>query len=294
MTASRQSAFKLGIIGHPIHHTLSPLLHTTLMQALGLSGHYEAFDIAPDVLAERLSALRDNGFTGLNVTIPHKVAVIPLLQSVSPAAQRLQSVNTLVLTPDGIHGDNTDLPGFTASLPRPVREGIAEQSVLILGAGGSARTVLAAMADLNAKSVTVCRRSPQKSAGLEALAGGWLAFQPEGIPLNWLTFETLDDLSRYGLIINTTPVGMASHSAESPLTDRQLDTLTPGCHVHDLIYRPQETRLMQAAAERKATVQNGLAMLVHQGVAAFEIWSGVPVAAEVTATVHQTLLDALQ
>jgi shikimate dehydrogenase len=282
---------KLGLIGHPLTHTLSPVLHAELLRMTGLKGEYLPYEITPAALKEHLSAFAHAGGRGLNVTIPHKVVIVPYLTGLSPEAELMGAVNTLVFTPEPpvdsnvlgaagpdytIHGYNTDVTGFVRSLPASVTEHLPESHIVLLGAGGSARAVVAGLLRLGTRRLTLVLRNPDKAAAFMALAEEMKAFYETETELSWLPMESLPVLRDVLGVINSTPVGMWPETDASPLSRGWLATLatdgpvTP--FVYDLIYRPLETKLLRDAATLGYTTVNGLDMLIHQGIAAFETW----------------------
>ena len=275
----------VGVLGDPVRHSLSPAMHNAALAALGLDWVYLALPVAAADLATVVAALEALDCRGLNVTIPHKQAVAALAAELSPLAQRLGAVNTLVRRPGGGWlGTNTDVEGFLG----PLREGDwPGQRAVVLGCGGSALAVLAGLEQLGFSSIAVAGRNATALAALQAGCRDWL---PALEPLAWTTADDerlLQALAQADLVVNCTPVGMASTSDplaanRSPLAAAALDRLRPGCGVYDLIYTPRPTALLRGAAERGCRTWDGLEMLVQQGAAALRLWSGrdtVPVTA---------------
>ncbi len=280
----------VGVLGDPVRHSLSPAMHNAALAALGLDWVYLALPVSAPDLATVVAALEALDCRGLNVTIPHKQAVAALAAELSPLAQRLGAVNTLVRRPGGGWlGTNTDVEGFLA----PLREGdwpgqrAHGQRAVVLGCGGSALAVLAGLEQLGFCSIAVAGRNANALAALQAGCRDWL---PALEPLAWTTADDerlLQALAQADLVVNCTPVGMASTrdpmaANRSPLATAALDRLRPGSGVYDLIYTPRPTALLRGAAERGCRTWDGLEMLVQQGAAALRLWSGrdtVPVAA---------------
>lgn len=281
-----------GLLGNPVHHSLSPAMQNAALQELGLDWVYLALPTPTAELAGVLRALEAIGCRGLNVTIPHKQAVATLAAELTPLAERVGAVNTLVpRSQGGWLGTNTDVEGFSAPLRQisPVRQigddgGWRGREAVVLGCGGSARAVVAALVELGIGRIRLVGR---QAASLEAFAadcGPWAA----GLePLLWpddSVSEAADPLAQAlagaDLLVNTTPVGMAAAgdaaaAARSPLQPRQREALTPACTVYDLIYTPRPTALLRDAAARGCRTIDGLEMLVQQGAAALRLWSGV-------------------
>jgi shikimate dehydrogenase len=252
------------LFAHPAGHTVSPAMHRAALAAAGVAGSYDALDVPPAGLPAAVAALRRPPWWGANVTVPHKTAVVPLLDELAPAARRLGAVNTIVRRGDRLVGDNTDLPGFARALA-DLPLNLAGADVVVLGAGGAARAVVAVLADAGARIALHNRSRARAEALLEALG--------------WAAVDLLDDAdladaaSGCDLLVQTTTVGMAGGPPGSPLP---AGALPRRGSVVDLIYRPSRTPLLAAAQAARLTVQNGLPMLVYQGGLAFEAWTGVP------------------
>jgi shikimate dehydrogenase len=269
----------LGVIGHPIGHSLSPVMHNAAL--LHLPQHdfvYVAFPIAPENLAIAVQGFDSIGVVGFSVTIPHKQAIMSQLVAISEVAQAIGAVNTVWKQPDGWHGTNTDITGFMAPLLAMNRDWSAV-NVLCLGNGGAARAIVAGCAQLGVRSIQVIGRNP------ENLAIFYQSFQSvESIRdrLSIHSWNAVDNLvPNAGLIVNTTPIGMVPNPSASPLTESQAANIQPGTIAYDLIYTPSPTQFLQQAQTQGAIVFDGLEMLVQQGAEALKIWTGcdqVPVA----------------
>ncbi len=285
-----------GVLGDPVHHSLSPVMHNAALRDLGLDWVYLALPVPAAKLAPVLAALEAIGCRGLNVTLPHKQAAAALADTLTPLARRLGAVNTLVPREGGGWlGANTDVEGFLAPLRLAIPEAEAggrpwsERQAVVLGCGGSARAVVAGLVDLGVGRIRVAGRS---EAGLDAFLAGCSAWSPALEPLLWREEpperpgDLRDALGTADLVVNTTPVGMASAAdplaaTRSPLRADQLEALPAGATVYDLIYTPRPTALLRLAQERGCGAIDGLEMLVQQGAAALRLWSGlqqVPVA----------------
>jgi shikimate dehydrogenase len=270
-------------------------MHNAALAALGLDWVYLALPVTAADLATVVAALEALDCRGLNVTIPHKQAVAALAAELSPLAQRLGAANTLVRRPGGGWlGTNTDVEGFLAPLGEGNRPG---ERAVVLGCGGSALAVLAGLEQLGFSSIAVAGRNATTLAALQAGCRDWL---PALEPHAWTTANDerlLQALAQADLVVNCTPVGMASTrdpmaANRSPLAAAALDRLRPGSGVYDLIYTPRPTALLRGAAERGCRTWDGLEMLVQQGAAALRLWSGrdtVPVDA-----MRQAALERLQ
>ena len=285
----------VGVLGNPVRHSLSPAMQNAALQAMGLDWIYLALPAPAEHFEAVVASLETLGCRGLNVTIPHKQAACDLADELSPLAERLGAVNTLVpRSTGGWYGTNTDVEGFCAPLREHGPEHWRGQRALVLGCGGSARAVVAGLVELGLGAIEVAGRDP---ARLQAFAADCAAWAPQLQPLDWNEADALEaGLTAATLVVNTTPVGMHSTSDPAatercPLSPEQLARLSAGSTVYDLIYTPRPTLLLQAAAARGCAAIDGLEMLVQQGAAALRLWSGradVPVE-----VMRQALLERL-
>ncbi len=254
------------VIGLPVKHSLSPAMHNAAFRAVGLDAHYDAREVQPAELAAVVDSFRDPACLGANVTAPHKQAVIPLLDSLTDEALGLGAVNTIVQRDGRLIGDNTDAAG----LQRWFREAgivVAGREVLVLGAGGAARSAVRALARGGARSVLVLNRTHARAAGLVAE----LAASVPGTELTAgaLAAAAAPTLQGMHVVINATSL---SHLGGTP--EVHPSWFADGCVAVDLAYNPPETGFMCAARDAGARTENGLGMLVHQAVLAFERWTG--------------------
>jgi 3-dehydroquinate dehydratase/shikimate dehydrogenase len=241
-----------GVIGNPIAHSLSPLLHNTGFHARALNAVYLPFLVKD--LRDFLSSAADFGLRGFSVTLPHKQSILKHLSACEPLAAEIGAVNTVTVRSDGsLHGCNTDYVGVLRALEKKLR--LAQSRVLILGAGGSARAAAFALARAGA-CICICARRDSAARELARAVGG------EVIPRRALRSESFD------AILNATPIGMHPHTAISPLTSRELHCRI----VMDLIYRPERTRLLQLAAKKGIATVSGVEMFLAQGIAQWELW----------------------
>lgn len=261
----------VGLIGYPVGHSRSPAMQQAAFDALGIPARYVLWETPPETLAERIASLRAPDVLGANVTIPYKTAVVPLLDALAPSAlQAGGAVNTIVRGADGrLTGHNTDVTGVLRVLDS-YGAGDAGQSALVLGAGGAARAAWAA-AHERAMTLRVAARRP--SVAREALSALGLSLA-ETIPLD-APDELAKALAASSILINATSVGMGDPLA-SPLSAELLARLPPTALVFDMVYAPLETALLRMAQARGLRVVRGLEMLLEQGAAAFELWTGSP------------------
>ena len=271
----------VGVIGDPVEHSRSPQMHNAAFAKAGLDYVYVPFHVRPNDLRDAIAGFKAINVVGINVTLPHKQAVIPYLTSVSREAELIGAVNTLTFVGDEIHGDNTDAPGVLRALEEngdmsvPVGEG-----VVVLGAGGAARAVVVALALAGVASITIANRTVEKAVSLaeEMHQKTDVAMQGMG-----LTDARLPAAVRQSaLLLNT---ATASMDTTHPLLI-SADWLQPNAIVYDIVYTPPVTPLMQAATECGCQTLGGIGMLVHQGAIAFEKWTGI---APCTETMRQAL-----
>ena len=254
-----------GVMGWPVAHSRSPLIHNHWIAQHGLQGAYVLLPVRPEHLEQALRALPVMGFAGCNLTIPHKIEALRLVDHVDANAARIGAVNTVVVESDGsLSGRNTDGYGYIQSLLEAQPHWRADAGpITVVGAGGAARAVLAGLIDAGAINIRLTNRSDTKAVDMAQEFGGPVHAVP------WQDrHDTLRDCS---LLVNTTNQGM---HGQAPL-DVALETLAPGALVSDIVYVPLQTPLLEQAQRRGHTTVHGLGMLVHQARAAFEAWFGV-------------------
>lgn len=265
----------LGLIGHPVGHSLSPVIHNAAFAALGLNACYLSWDVEPTRLGDALDGARAMGFAGLNVTIPHKETVTSWLDELSPSAVMAGAVNVIENRNGYLIGHNTDGAGFLRALALDCGFQPAGKRVLILGAGGAARAIASALIAAGVGRLTVANRTLSRAQDLVAhltrtfpSAGAVNAVDlgPES--------AMAGVLSECNLVINCTPVGMPPATGLSPLA--AVDDLPGECLVADTIFNPRRTRLLAMAEARGLRTMGGQGMLVHQAALAWEIWFGQP------------------
>jgi len=250
---------RFALLGHPVSHSISPVMMQSALDTLAPGGRYEAADVVPGELEETLLDLVARGYSGFNLTIPHKVAAAALVQQFSSAAQRCGAINCIAVEDDGqLTGYNTDLGGVRYLLERV--EG-APESVLLLGAGGAARAVAAALEDLGFPAPAFATRSPQTATAFRR-------FFPAATGHPWYRLTEPAFTAGFDLVVNCTPIGMRPATDEAPVTA----CFHSGQAVLDLIFNPRPTRLLREAAEAGASVSDGLGMLAIQGALALTIW----------------------
>ncbi len=259
---------RVGLIGAPLAHSLSPALHSAAFQAQGLDWRYQLLEVGPEHLAGRLEQLRDEPWVGFNVTLPHKVQVMRHLDRIDEAADGIGAVNTVVRRGRGLVGLNTDAAGLLRDLERlaiPVKE----RRVLLLGAGGAARAVAWALAGQGCAVTIVARRKEQADELVNAVPQG---MRPQLTVRSWQD-ETFASAPDEALVVNGTPVGMWPRVNASPWP-ADIPLPSEGA-IYDLVYRPHETALVRRAREAGLEAHGGLGMLVEQAALGNEQWTGM-------------------
>jgi shikimate dehydrogenase len=253
-----------GVIGHPVAHSRSPRLHRHWLNTYGLPGFYVPMDVAPQDLETVLRSLPKAGFVGVNVTIPHKEAVMNIADQITDRATLIGAANTLIFREDGkIHADNTDGYGFITNLQDGAPDWKADAGpAVVLGAGGAARAVVASLLDAGVPELLLTNRTRNRAEALKEEFGNKIKV------VEWVQAGNI--LEGAGLVVNTTSLGMVG----KPELRVPLDGLEAHTVVTDLIYAPLKTGLLQAAEEVGCTTVDGLGMLLHQAVPGFERWFG--------------------
>ncbi len=258
--------FKMaGVIGWPVAQSRSPVLHGHWLSQYGIRGAYLPLPVQPERLQDAVRGLRALGFSGCNVTIPHKLAMLKLVDKVDPVAARIGAVNTVVVQDDGtLSGFNTDAYGFLANL-RDARTGWNSSAgpIVVLGAGGAARAVVVALLDDGAQQIRLLNRTTERAQQLARIDSSRVKVE------DWDRRAAV--LDGAALLVNSTSQGMVGY----PPLDVSLDALPKTASVCDIVYNPLETPLLAAARRRGNTAIDGLGMLLHQAVPAFEAFYGV-------------------
>jgi shikimate dehydrogenase len=254
---------RAGVVGHPVKHSRSPIIHGYWLEQFGINGRYDRYDVKPEDFSHFVKTLSEQGLQGVNVTIPHKEAAFLALDEATERARRLKAANTLWFENGKLWGDNTDSIGFLANLDQghPGWD-INAKSALILGAGGAARAIIAGLQERNIEKITIVNRTRERAEELALMSGGQVAVA------EWskLSFQ----LESADLVVNTTSLGMSGQ----PDLDLSLDPLGKNALVTDIVYVPLETNLLKQARLRGNPVVDGLGMLLHQAVPGFEHWFG--------------------
>jgi shikimate dehydrogenase len=272
---------RAGVMGWPVEHSRSPPLHRFWLEEYGIDGDYTLLPVPPERLAAELRGLGARGFVGCNLTIPHKEAAVAIVDRVDAAARRIGAVNTVVVAADGaLEASNTDAFGFIENLRAAVPDWHAASGpAVVLGAGGAARAVLAALLDAGSSEIRLLNRHRARA---DALAGAFGRTIRVG---DWSERDAA--LAGAALLVNTTSLGQTGQ----PPLDLALDALPESAAVNDIVYVPLETPLLAAARARGNAVVDGLGMLLHQARPAFAAWFGIM--PEVTPALRRTLVARL-
>jgi shikimate dehydrogenase len=272
------------LLAHPAGHSLSPAMHNAAFKYLSIAGRYEAVDVTHEHLAELVQGLRENDVYGANVTIPHKVAVMPMMDRLSKAAKTIGAVNTIVNNNGELVGHNTDAAGFLQGL-EDEKVFLRKKVAVMLGAGGAARAIAYALLNSGVAKLWIYNRTPERAAELVkefAKVGSAAVLKHEELPFIIRQAE---------ILVNTTSVGMEHGGVvpdESPLPEGFLPKQGFVC---DIVYRPARTRLLEDAKEASLKTQNGLPMLVYQGAEAFRLWTGQEAPAQVMMEAAKNVLN---
>jgi shikimate dehydrogenase len=263
----------LGVIGDPVEHSFSPVMHNAAIAHLGLDYVYLPLPVKADGLKAALGGFEAIDLVGFSITIPHKQAIVPFLAAITLEAQMVGAVNTVWRTERGWQGTNTDVEGFIAPL-KTLSPNWQQVTPVVLGNGGAARAVITGLAQLGCSEIHLVGRDRDK------LARFYQSWQDIPEITSILKIHHWDNLSALlpaaGLLVNTTPVGMYPHVNDSPVDESLMEKLPPRAIAYDLIYTPNPTRFLQLARQQGASAINGLEMLVRQGAVALEIWLQQP------------------
>ena len=252
-----------GILGYPVEHTFSPLMQNIAFSTMKIDACYVAFPVSSGNLKQAIGGIRALGISGINVTVPHKSSVIPFLDNVTPLAGKIGAVNTISNVDGKLTGTNTDISGFIRSLGA-LKFKPKKKKVALLGAGGSARAILAGLADCGVSSISIYNRTSERAESLVAEFGPLFP----GTEIVSTSIETIQN-SNFDLLVNTTTVGMEKNSSPINLSDcKKID------HVIDIIYSPIKTKLIFQAEDLNIPCLNGSLMLIYQGCDAFTFWTG--------------------
>ncbi|NOJ69795.1 shikimate dehydrogenase [Paenibacillus alvei] len=270
------------VIGDPIAHSKSPLMHNAALQEMEVDGVYTAFHVKPEQLEHAVAGIRALGLGGVNVTIPHKEQVMAYLDEIDESARVIGAVNTIVHCEGKLYGYNTDGLGYVRSLQEEMQADIPSSRIVIIGAGGAARGIAYALLAEGCKELTIANRTVERAHALAEELSGF--GKVRSVMLNDTPAIPPQDVD---IVIQTTSVGMHPHIDEMPVAKEWIQS---HMLVSDIIYNPLETALLQAAKAQGCRIHNGLGMFVHQGAIAFELWTGMKAPTEL---MRQKVLETL-
>lgn len=255
-----------GLVGYPLKHSFSPLMHNAAFSALKIKAEYKLFPLKPDELSDFFGSLAENKIFGLNITVPYKEKVIPFLDDLSDETRLIGAVNTIKFSSGKLQGFNTDGFGFLTHLKEGLKFNPGGRTIALIGAGGACRAIAVYLGKANSKRLTIYDIDEVRAISL----AGYLKEKFSGV--EFIAAHSIDELNILGsdLLINATPIGMKE--TDPSLVSEHL--MHKNLLVYDLIYNPQETKLLTLAKNAGAKTANGLGMLLYQGMSSFEIWTG--------------------
>lgn len=267
----------LGVIGQPVEHSLSPVMHNAAIAQLGVDYVYLPIPVKREDLSKAIAGFEAIGLVGFNITIPHKQAILPLLNHISPEAKMIGAVNTVWRDQEGWSGTNTDVKGFIAPL-QDLQKDWSQITPIVLGNGGAARAVVVGCWQLGCPEIAVVGRNEDK---LKQFQQSWQNTPLQDVVKVHNLTELPGLISQTQLLINTTPVGMSPQVDHSPVEAEVIKKLSSEAIAYDLIYTPNPTKFLQQSQNQGAIAISGLEMLIQQGAAALEIWLQQPVPVDV-------------
>lgn len=270
----------IGLIGHPVGHSLSPQMHNRMFKALNIDYRYVAFDVEESNLEDAIKGIKALNIRGANITIPHKVNVMKYLDIISSEAKAIGAVNTIVNQNGTLIGHNTDGEGYVRSLIEETKIDLTDKGVIILGAGGAAKAISYTLGNYPLKEIIICNRNREKSMKIKN------NLEIDALAIDY--DEIIHFIKKADIIINTTSVGMTPNLNQSLIKKEWIQSHQV---VSDIVYNPLETKLLKDASSRGATVHSGLGMFIYQGVFAFEKWTEISPDPEL---MKNSVLDAIQ
>lgn len=259
---------KFGLIGYPLGHSLSAVIHKAGFESLSINASYEILETKPEDLVDRVKFLKHNHYSGFNITIPLKLPIALFTQEVDKYADIAGAVNTVKINPDKtFSGYNTDASGFKKAIPSDIN--LTGATAALLGTGGASRAAILALSECGVKEIGVYTRSIPNAMDYM----NYVRRKFPAIVFNAYQIEQVRDLSKYKILVNTTPIGMQGRSADmTPVEEHVLKTMREDSIVYDVIYNPKKTILLKNAEKLGLRTINGLDMLIYQAVSAQEIW----------------------
>jgi shikimate dehydrogenase len=254
-----------GVIGDPIRHSMSPLMHNDQFQQMGLDAYYHPFHVKKEHLKEAVMGMKALGVQGFNVTIPHKTAIMNFLDNIDPLAEAIGAVNTVVRDGERFVGYNTDGVGFVQALKEDYRSELTNEKILIIGAGGAARAIYYTLAKERPLQIDLANRTIEKAEKL--IRACPFPVQSSAYSIH----EAEKHLADYTVIVQTTSIGMYPQQDALPIS---LERVTKQTFLSDIVYNPLQTKFLQEGAKNGLATQNGVGMFVYQGALAFQLWTG--------------------
>ncbi len=263
---------KLGILGYPLGHSLSKVMHEAVLKELGLQGSYEIMETDPEDLIQKVKDIKRLDYTGFNVTIPFKVPMTMMIDDFDEVSNLAGCVNTVKVMPDkSLKGYNTDVYGFVSAINDAQKNIIKGKKAVIIGTGGAARAAAIGLCELGVKSVDFYTRNIVNASNMV----NFLRSQFVNVSFNLKQVQSLSDLSDVAILVNATPIGMRGKAMDlTPVDEKILKTMRLGSIVYDIVYNPRKTILLKEAQMAGLDTIDGCEMLIHQGAKAFEIWTG--------------------
>ena len=265
--------YKFALIGYPLSHSMSAVIHKAAMRDLGIEGDYEILETPPEDLVARIKFLKNNGYNGFNITIPHKIPMIMFLDRYDEKVNLAGSVNTVKIGEKSyLSGYNTDIYGFKNAISLEDRISLKGTKVAVIGLGGACRGIVYALNEIEVKQVNFYVRNILNSQNaLDAMTKNY----PD-IEFKVFQISTMNDLSDVKMLVNATPIGMKNHSADlMPINKNKLSSLDKSAIVYDIIYNPIKTNLITEAKKMGYKTVTGVDMFIYQAQKAFEIWTGL-------------------
>lgn len=278
-----------GLIGNPVGHSVSPVIHNNLASIYGHNLVYVPLEVPEGRLEDAIKGADAFGFLGMNVTVPYKSGVIPFLHSIDPLAEKIGAVNTLVRESDGYRGYNTDMPGLYRAM---VSDGVEVEGkeVILLGAGGVARAVALLLLEKGAKHVTILNRTLEKAQGIAEEINGYAGTE-FATAMRLSEYGHLDQSNKY-LVIQATNVGMYPNVDAAVIEDEDFYRLVDVGY--DMIFNPMDTKFMQLTRKAGGRAYHGLKMLLYQGIIAYELWNQTQIKEQDAAGIYELMKQALQ
>lgn len=263
---------KLGILGYPLGHSLSKVMHEAVLKELGLQGFYEIMETDPEDLIQKVKDIKRLDYTGFNVTIPFKVPMTMMIDDFDEVSNLAGCVNTVkVMSDKSLKGYNTDVYGFVSAINDAQKNIIKGKKAVIIGTGGAARAAAIGLCEVGVKSIDFYTRNIVNASNMV----NFLRSQFVNVSFNLKQVQSLSDLSDVAILVNATPIGMRGKAMDlTPVDEKILKTMRLGSIVYDIVYNPRKTILLKEAQMAGLDTIDGCEMLIHQGAKAFEIWTG--------------------